>query len=60
MDAKDVEAFVARGSGPVIPVAPGCEGKVFDGDNDIDPNDFAVLQWCGSGEHNPGDPHCAD
>jgi len=60
VDAEDVGAFVACGSGPAIPAAAGCEGKVLDGDNDIDQEDFAVLQWCYSGENNPGDPGCGD
>ena len=61
VDALDVGEFVACGSGPaIIPIAPGCEGKRLDGDNDIDQEDFAVLQWCYSGENNPGDPNCAN
>ncbi len=56
----DVDAFEACASGPAIQLAPGCDDKDFDGDNDTDHDDFAIVQRCISGEDNPAVPTCAD
>lgn len=65
IDAADVNLFMTCGSGPGLPIDPGCWlnlGPVpipnFDGDDDIDADDFAALQRCLSGENVPATPGC--
>ncbi len=60
VDGADLALFEPCGSGPAIPLTPGCEGKDFDFDNDVDQIDFGIFQGCYSGEDKPGDVACAD
>jgi len=43
----------------VIPECPAVQCD-FDGDCDVDEDDFAVFQRCISGPDKPGDAYCAD
>jgi formylglycine-generating enzyme required for sulfatase activity len=60
VDADDLDALMACASRAATPVAPGCEDKDFDGDNDSDLTDFAIFQRCYSGQDNPAVSSCAD
>jgi|GEM_PF-3369385 len=60
VDLDDLAAMQSCLSGPMIPLALGCEKFDLDGDNDVDQSDFGVFQRCYSGEGNPADPDCAD
>ncbi|UCD28750.1 MAG: hypothetical protein JSV03_17010 [Planctomycetota bacterium] len=60
VDMDDFDLFKTCGSGPSIPLSPGCEDKDFDDDNDVDQSDFGIFQVCISGQNNAADPHCAD
>jgi len=59
IDLQDVKnvVFCADTSASVL---PGCEWADFDNDNDVDHNDYAVMQGCISGPNVPADPNCAD
>jgi len=46
VDADDFSAFIACASGANAPAAPSCQSSDFDGDNDADMKDFAILQRC--------------
>lgn len=73
VDEADLEIFVACSTGPDVPYNPaslpsGCpltvnaEGHLaadFDGDLDVDQEDFGIFQRCWSGT-SPADPNCAD
>ncbi len=60
VDADDVLAFINCASRSGVAVAPGCEPKDLDGDQDADLADFARLQRCYAGEGIPADPNCGD
>jgi len=55
VDTNDVTLYKACASGPSMPVAPGCENRDIDHDNDANHDDFGALQRCYSGA-NPTQP----
>jgi uncharacterized lipoprotein YddW (UPF0748 family) len=60
VDADDLLAFLACGSGPRMPYAEDCGWADGDADNDVDQADFARFQRCYSGTLPQTDPACAD
>ena len=47
-------------SGAAMAVAPGCEDRDFDDDNDADQSDFGIFQRCCVGPAGVADLACAD
>jgi hypothetical protein len=61
VDPADLDAFAACALGPGIPqLAPNCAGAKLDEDDDVDQNDFGILQRCLSGENVAADPSCGN
>lgn len=46
VDGADVLALAACAGGPNVDVSPACQVADFDGDEDVDSVDFALLQRC--------------
>jgi len=44
INSDDVAAFMSCFSGPSVPYAPGCAAADLDQDNDVDQDDFGILQ----------------
>lgn len=59
VDAEEMAALIACGSGPDIPRGDGCACSDLDQDGDVDATDFGLLQRCYSGPGVPADPDCA-
>jgi hypothetical protein len=51
---------LAVGVGDGADAAGRVESSDFDGDNDVDQSDFAILQRCFSGPNVQVNPNCAD
>jgi hypothetical protein len=60
VDEADVAEFATCASGPGVEVLAGCEVWNVDADEDVDLDDFGILQRCYSGSLRPADPNCAN
>jgi len=59
IDLQDVKNSTFCSDDTVV-VTPGCEWADFDGDGDVDHNDYRLILGCVSGADVPADPACVN